>query len=92
MRYEIKAKGSFKRAYKRCLKQGFDPSLLADVLIILSETGTLPPQYRPHKLVGRFANLWECHIQPDWLLVWEQHDDELVLILIDTGTHADLFG
>ncbi len=91
MRYEIKVKGSFKRAYKRCLKRGFDSALLAEVLTILSETGTLPAQYRPHKLVGKYANLWECHIQPDWLLVWEQHDDELVLILIDTGTHSDLF-
>ena len=36
--------------------------------------------------------MWECHIQPDWLLVWEQHDDELVLVLIDTDTHSDLFG
>ena len=92
MRYKIKVKGSFKRAYKRCLKRGFDPTLLTEALVILSDTGTLPAQYRPHKLVGKYANLWECHIQPDWLLVWEQHDDELVLILIDTGTHSDLFG
>ena len=92
MQYEIKVKGSFKRAYKRCLKRGFDPTCLTEVLRILSETGTLPAQYRPHKLVGKYASLWECHIQPDWLLVWEQHDGELVLILIDTGTHSDLFG
>lgn len=92
MQYEIRVKGSFKRAYKRCLKRGLDPAFLTEVLRILSETGTLPAQYKPHKLVGKYANLWECHIQPDWLLVWEQHDDELVLILIDTGTHSDLFG
>lgn len=92
MRYEIKVKGSFKRAYKRCLKRGFDSALLTEVLVILSETGTLPAQYKPHKLVGKYAGLWECHIQQDWLLVWEQHDEELVLILIDTGTHSDLFG
>lgn len=92
MQYEIKVKGSFKRAYKRCLKRGFDSALLTEVLTILSETGTLPAQYRPHKLAGEYANMWECHIQPDWLLVWEQHDDELVLVLIDTDTHSDLFG
>ena len=92
MRYEIKVKGSFKRAYKRCLKRGFDSALLTEVLVILSETGTLPAQYKPHKLVGKYAGLWECHIQQDWLLVWEQHDEELELILIDTGTHSDLFG
>lgn len=92
MQYEIKVKGSFKRAYKRCLKRGFDSALLTEVLTILSETGTLPAQYRPHKLAGEYANMWECHIQPVWLLVWEQHDDELVLVLIDTDTHSDLFG
>lgn len=91
MQYEIKVKGSFKRAYKRCLKRGLEAALLTEVLTILSATGSLPAQYRPHKLVGKYANLWECHIQPDWLLVWEQHDEELVLILIDTGTHSDLF-
>lgn len=91
MQYEIKVKGSFKRAYKRCLKRGLEAALLTEVLTILSTTGSLPAQYRPHKLVGKYANLWECHIQLDWLLVWEQQDEELVLILIDTGTHADLF-
>ncbi len=91
-KYEIQVKGSFKRAYKRCIKRGFDQTLLVEVLRILSDTGTLPAQYHPHKLVGNYANLWECHIQPDWLLVWEQRDNELILILIDTGTHADLFG
>ena len=91
-KYEIKLKGSFKRAYKRCLKRGFDPAHFVTVVSLLAESGTLPAQYRPHKLVGNYANLWECHIEPDWLLVWDQHDDELILILIDTGTHSDLFG
>ena len=62
------------------------------VLKELSDNGTLPPEYRPHKLTGKYQENWECHIQPDWLLVWEQRDSELILILIETGSHSDIFG
>lgn len=58
---------------------------------ILQETGTLPERYRAHKLSGTFEGLWECHIKGDWLLIWQQNDTELILIMTDTGTHADLF-
>ena len=65
---------------------------LRKVMSILVETGVLPENYRPHKLKGKKGNaIWECHIQPDWLLVWEQHDDELIMLMLDTGTHSDLF-
>ncbi len=80
------------RGLRRMQKRGCDTQGLNRIIHLLEEYGTLPAQYRPHKLVGKYANMWECHIQPDWLLVWEQHDDELVLVLIDTGTHSDLFG
>ena len=62
------------------------------VLKELSDNGTLPPEYRPHKLTGKYQGNWECHIQPEWLLVWEQRDSELILILIETGSHSDIFG
>ena len=48
-------------------------------------------EYRPHKLQGKYKGCWECHINPDWLLVWEQDDRQLRLILVDTGSHSDLF-
>lgn len=48
-------------------------------------------EYRPHKLTGNLRGKWECHIKSNWLLVWEQYHDELLLIMIDTGTHSDLF-
>lgn len=73
-------------------KRGCNTENLNKIIHLLEETGTLPVLYHPHKLVGNYANLWGCHIQPDWLLVWEQREQELILILIDTGTHADLFG
>ena len=75
-----------------CQHRGFPMVKLHDVLSILKQEGTLPQKYRPHKLSGFVGNnVWECHIQPDWLLVWRQYDDELVLLMLDTGTHADLF-
>ena len=46
----------------------------------------------PHQLAGRYAGLWECHIEDDWLLIWRQDDRQLTLLLTDTGTHLDLFG
>ncbi len=91
MRYTVKFSGEFKRSYKKCLKRGLEESKFRAVISLLAEDGQLPSQYRPHKLVGRYSGLWECHIQPDWLLVWEQNDKELILILVDTGTHSDLF-
>lgn len=62
-----------------------------EVVNLLSETGTLPAKFRPHKLVGTYAGAWECHIEPDWLLVWEQDDMRLILLFLDIGTHSDLF-
>ena len=60
-------------------------------MALLKVDGQLPPQYRQHKLSGNYENCWECHIKADWLLVWEEHEDELVLVMTDTGSHADLF-
>lgn len=66
-------------------------TLLRDVMALLSENGVLPSEYKPHKLSGKYSGLWECHIKPDWLLVWKQNDKELILLFTNTGTHSDLF-
>ncbi|MDE6543468.1 MAG: type II toxin-antitoxin system YafQ family toxin [Muribaculaceae bacterium] len=91
MKYRIDTTRNFDKALKKCIKRGLDMSRFKEVIDLLSTTGTLPAKYRPHKLVGKYAGAWECHITPDWLLVWEQYDDELLLLLIDTGSHSDLF-
>ena len=92
MKYTIRYSGQFKRAYKLCKKRGYNMSHLETVLRILAENGSLPPQYKAHILVGRkWSGYWECHIEPDWLLVWDQNDTELILLLLDTGTHSDIF-
>lgn len=91
MSYTIRYSNLFKRSFKKCLKRGCDEGKFREVITILSENGSLPAKYHPHKLKGAYKDCWEC-ITPDWLLVWEQKDDELLLILIDTGSHSDLFG
>ena len=89
--YRLEYTTNFKKDLKTCKKRGLELHLLQRVIDILQETGTLPNQYRPHKLSGKFEGLWECHIKSDWLLIWQQNDTELVLIMTDTGTHADLY-
>jgi mRNA interferase YafQ len=64
--------------------------LLEKAIEILSQTGTLPSTYRPHKLSGTYEGFWECHIKGDWLLIWKQNDTELYLLFTGTGTHSDL--
>ena len=91
MSYIIRYSSNFKKAYKRCKKRGLDMLLLKEVIRILSEEGKLPPPYHAHTLQGKYKDLWECHIQPDWLLVWEQNDKEFILYFLSTGTHSDLF-
>lgn len=73
------------------MKRGLNMKLITDAMDILEATGTLPLQYRPHKLSGNYEGLWECHIQSDWLMTWEQNDTELTLLFLQTGTHSDLF-
>lgn len=92
MRYEIIRTNAFKKAFKRCLKRGLKVQSFERCIDILASTGSLPPLYRPHKLSGNYQNVWECHIEPDWLLLWSQNDREYTLLLIDTGTHSDIFG
>ena len=65
--------------------------LLFETIKLLATTGTLPAKYHPHKLVNQRVETWECHIQPDWLMTWEQNDMELTLLFLQTGTHSDLF-
>jgi len=89
--YSIKFTNKFKKDIKRCQKRGYDLNLLRDVVDLLATTGELPSKYKPHKLSGNYKNRMECHIQPDWLLVWIQNNKELILIFTDTGTHSDLF-
>jgi mRNA interferase YafQ len=90
MAYTIKTTNSFDRDMARCIKRGYPMDNLRKVMSLLERDGRLPAEYKPHKLHGARKGQWECHIQPNWLLIWEQHDQELILIMLNTGTHSDL--
>ncbi|MDD4190281.1 MAG: type II toxin-antitoxin system YafQ family toxin [Mangrovibacterium sp.] len=89
--YVVKVTNRFKKDVERCRRRNLDLSKLETIVDILKETGGLPVQYKPHKLKGKYAGLWECHIEPDWLMTWEQNDRQLIILLMQTGTHSDLF-
>ena len=91
MKYTVISTNRFEKSVKKCVKRGLDVNELKCVIDLLARTGALPLKYRPHKLVGKYEGLWECHIAPDWLVMWEQNDTSLTLLLLDTGTHSDLF-
>lgn len=65
--------------------------LLAEVVTNLVEKGKIPSKNKPHKLTGNYKGMWECHIQPDWLLIWEQNEIIKLITLTRTGSHSDLF-
>ena len=90
--YKITYTNRFQKDVRRCQKRGLEIGLLQKAVKLLEQTGTLPVEYRPHKLKGNRKNQWECHIEPDWLMTWEQDDTKLTLLFIQTGTHSDLFG
>lgn len=87
----IKYHTSFKKDYKRVVRRGYKISLLEEVITLLAERKPLPEKYKDHSLSGDFAGCRECHITPDWLLIYEISDSELILYLTRTGSHSDLF-
>lgn len=89
--YAIEYTRKFEKSLKLCQKRGYDMELFRKVATILSQKGCLPSNYHPHRLFGKYADCWECHILSDWLLIWKQNDKELTLLFTDTGTHSDLF-
>lgn len=90
--YALKPTGQFKKDLKLCQRRGFDMASIAEVLEYLKNDGQVPESYSPHKLIGRnFQGLWECHIEPNWLLVYDIQDTINLIALARTGTHADLF-
>ena len=88
---KIKFLNSFKIDYKRIVKRGYDIALLENVIRMLADGETLPAKYRDHTLTGNYSGFRECHITPDWLLIYEVRESELILVLSRTGTHSDLF-
>ena len=89
--YQIQTTNRFEKDVLRCKKRGLNLAYLKSTMSLLAEAGELPDKYKPHKLSGKYLGCWECHIKPDWLLVWQQNDTVLTLLFLYTGTHSDLF-
>lgn len=91
-KYVVKPTTQFKKDYKLAMKRGLQIGLLEDVITALAMGTSLPEKNKDHALTGNWAGHRECHILPDWLLVYRIENDVLVLTLSRTGTHNDLFG
>jgi mRNA interferase YafQ len=89
--YLPKITGQFKKDIKLCVRRGYDMDLINRAIELLCEKGTLPPDYLSHPLHGNHAGDWECHIQPDWLMIWYINTFENAVYFTRTGTHSDLF-
>jgi len=85
----IAQRKQFRADVKRQKRRGKDIEELIAAVELLAEQGMLPPAYQPHKLSGEWSGVWECHMEPDWLLIYAVSEEEIVLIR--TGTHDDLF-
>ena len=90
-KYSIRQTGQYKRSAKRCKKRGYNERQLAKVVDILAGGGQLPLKLLKHPLGGMYKGCWECHISDNWLLVWKQDDVRRVIILVNVGTHSELF-
>lgn len=91
MNREIVWTTKFKKDYKLAMKRHLDITLLDNIIRMLSRGEPLPEKNKDHELSGNWAGHRECHIQPDWLLVYHIDNDILVLTLTRTGTHSDIF-
>lgn len=91
-KYIVKTTTQFKKDFKLVKKRGLKMELLREVITVLAMGETLPEKNKDHALAGNWIGHRECHILPNWLLVYRLEDEVLVLTLTRTGTHSDLFG
>lgn len=89
--YAIKPTQQFKRDIKKLKKRGYNIALASEIINILAAGIELPKKNEDHELKGKYKNCRECHITPDWLLIYRKNNKNLFLYLTRTGTHSDLF-
>jgi len=89
--FKIRATNRFEKDTVKCIKRDYDLSRLETVVFLLEKNGKLSAQYKPHTLSGNYSDCWECHIKPDWLLIWRVNESANEIELVRTGTHSDLF-
>lgn len=87
----VKFTTRFKKDYKTAVKRGCKKELFEYIVNKLMNNESLPEKFKDHALTGNYAGFRECHIQPDWLLIYLIENDSLILTLVRTGSHSDLF-
>ena len=92
-KYTVDFTSSFKKSLKKIKKQVKNIQKLAEITEKLANLEELEAKYKNHKLINTnyYKECYECHIEPDWLLVYKYHDEKLILILVETGSHSELF-
>ena len=92
-KYNVEYTSRFKKEFKKVLKQGKDEEKFLEILNFIANGDELDSKYKNHKLINNkiFKDCYECHISPDWLLIYKYKDNELILLLFATGSHSDLF-
>ena len=91
--YTVHYSNKFKKSLKKVLKQGKNLDKLLDIVDKLANKEELEPRYNNHQLINDkyYKNCGECHIEPDWLLVYQYNEDKLILLLVNTGSHSEIF-
>ena len=89
--YTFEYHNQYLKDVKLCIKRGYNIQLLKEIIIQIETTGTVATKNKPHKLESNYKGFWECHIKPDWLLIWDINELEKIATLVRTGTHSDLF-
>ena len=92
-KYDVVYSTKFKKSLKKIIKQNKDLDELLDIIDKLAMKEELPFKYKNHKLIDdkNYKNCSECHIRPDWLLIYQYNEDKILLLLMNTGSHSDLF-
>jgi len=90
--FELQVTNQFKKSINLSYARNFDLQLLFEVIELLAQDKSLPEKNYAHKLKGQYIGIWECHIKPDWLLMWQEERDKLILLLLNTATHLDFMG
>lgn len=91
MAYKVIYSPAFRHDFERCRKRGLKIELINAVIDHLVAYGVAPAETGPHPLKGHYKGCMECHIKPDWLLIWRKEKDVLQIVMIATGTHSELF-
>jgi len=90
MKYQLYPTSKYRKDRKRLMRRGLDMSKLDAVITRLANGEALEPKYRDHALTGNYKGYRDCHIEPDWVLIYKIDDNQLILVLSETGSHADL--